>query len=71
MARFTLILFAACLMGTGVASALDDAVARKESPENAAREELLAKIAHLEQQLAELKSKLKQSSHHRNRGRLT
>jgi hypothetical protein len=60
MARFTLILFAACAIGTGVASALDDAAARKQSLENATREELLAKIANLEQQLTELKSQQKQ-----------
>lgn len=55
MARFTLILFAACAIGTGVASALDDAVVKKESLKNATRKELLAKIADLEQQLTDLK----------------
>ena len=60
MARFTLILFAACAIGTGVASALDDAVVKKESLKNATRKELLAKIADLEQQLTDLKSQQKQ-----------
>ncbi len=59
MARFTLILFAACAIGTGVASALDDAAVKKESLKHATREELLAKIANLEKQLTDLKSQQK------------
>lgn len=60
MTRFILMLFAACAIGTGVASALDDAATENESLKSATRKELLAKIANLEQQLTELKSQQKQ-----------
>jgi hypothetical protein len=56
MTRFILMLSAACAIGTGVASAIEDPAAGKESLKNATRKELLAKIANLEQQLTELKS---------------
>lgn len=62
MARFTLALLAACAIGTGIASAYDEATTDKHSLESATRKELLAKIAQLEEQLADLKSQKQQAT---------
>ena len=55
MARFTLALFVACAIGTGFATAFDEASDRNDPLKDATREELRIKIKQLELEVAQLK----------------
>jgi hypothetical protein len=55
MARFTLALFVACAIGTGFATAFDEASDRNDPLKDATREELRIKIKQLELEIAHLK----------------
>ncbi|MGZ0174624.1 MAG: hypothetical protein ACKVHE_34410 [Planctomycetales bacterium] len=56
MARFTLMLFVACTIGTGFASAFDQAPNGKDPLKDATPDEFRAKIKELELEVAHLKS---------------
>jgi hypothetical protein len=56
MARFTLTLFVVCAIGTGFATAFDEAADRQDPLKDATSDELRAKIKELEIEVAHLKS---------------
>ena len=62
MARFTVALFVACAIGTGFATAFDEAVDRNDPLKDATSEELRAKIRELELEVAHLKSEQKKQA---------
>jgi len=62
MARCTLALFVACAIGTGFATAFDEASDRNDPLKDATREELRAKIRELELEVAHLKSEQKKQA---------